>query len=117
MDELANISAYSSVTSAKATIASATSQADIETAVNNAVNINVAFGNCNTSNPVKYLATTGSNITCSAFSTDAAWKLTGYNAEAGTFKLYNAAHETYVAPLPSAYNIKQYRYNKFQFSW
>lgn len=105
LDELANVSAYSTAApAAKTTIASLYTQAEIESAINSAVNINVAFGNCNTSNPVKYLATTGSNITCSAFSTDAAWTLTGYNAEAGTFKLYNAAHETYVAPLPSAYN-------------
>ena len=103
LDELAKISVYSSVTSAKTTIASATSQADIETAINNAVDINVAFGNCNTTDPVKYLATTGANITGSDFSTDAAWKLVGYNAETGTFKLYNKAHETYMGALPSAW--------------
>ena len=103
LDQLANISVYSSAaTAAKTTVASLHTLSEIETVVNGVVNINVAFGNCNTTAPVKYLATTGANITGSDFSTDAAWKLTGYNALDGTFKVYNAAHETYISPLPSA---------------
>jgi len=103
LDELAGISVYSSsAAAAKTAIASCTTLSEIESVVNEAVDINVAFGNCNTADPVKYLATTGENITGSNFSTDAAWKLTGYNAETGTFKIYNATHETYVGPLPTA---------------
>ena len=105
LDELAKIPSYSTVaTSTKSSVASLHNLADIQTTVNEALDINVAFGNCNTSNPIRYLATTGTNVTGSIFSTDAAWKLTNYNATEGTFNIYNAAHETYVGPLPSEYN-------------
>ena len=100
LDNLANISIYNSIaTSTKTTIASKTSQEEIETAMNNAFGFNVAFKNKKTT--TAYLATTGANILGSAFSTDAAWNLKGYDALTGTFKVYNAAHETYLAQLPS----------------
>ena len=103
LDELAQISVYSTTAAAaKTALASAATIEDIETTVNNAVNINVAFGNINTTAPVMYLATTGADILGSTFSTDAAWKLTEYDALSGSFKVYNEAHETYLAPLPSA---------------
>lgn len=100
LDNLANISIYNSIaTSTKTTIASKTSQEEIETAMNKAFGFNVAFKNKLTT--TAYLATTGANILGSAFSTDAAWNLKGYDALTGTFKVYNAAHETYLAQLPS----------------
>lgn len=105
LNALADIPVYAtSATAAKTAVASMNTISDIENTINSVVNINVAFGNCNTTNPVKYLATTGANITGSNFSTDAAWKLTNFNAQTGTFKIYNEAHETFMGALPSAYN-------------
>lgn len=101
LDKLANISVYNSAaTSTKTAISSLTTLAEIESVVNDAFNFNVSFKNKLTT--TAYLATTGANIVGSAFSTDAAWHLKGYDATAGTFKVYNAAHETYLAQLPSA---------------
>lgn len=105
LDALAGISVYSTAaTEAKTTVSSLNTIAEIENTVNSVVDINVALSNCNTTDPVKYLATTGANITGSNFSSDAAWKLKGYNAETGTFKLYNEAHETYMGTLPSTFD-------------
>lgn len=97
---LSTITAYNSTaSSAISTVASAATIGAIETAVNNAVAINVAFKNKLTT--TAYLSTTGANISGASFSTDCAWRLQNYNPSTGTFKIYNAAHTTYIAPLPS----------------
>lgn len=103
LDKLANIDAYATVAAtAKTAVASAETILEIESAVNDNLDIDVAFKNKLTT--TAYLATTGADITGSTFSSDCAWKLTNYNATLGSFKVYNAAHETYIAQLPNAYS-------------
>jgi hypothetical protein len=106
LDELKNISVYTSnATLAKIALTSTTSQADIENIMNTAMNINVALKNKDDSRSSKpYLSATGARIFGETFSSDAAWKLTNYNAERGTFKLYNLPHEVFMASLPSTWN-------------